>query len=155
MGSRCGAFSRKASRCAATSPKSSSSLGRRAFASSTVKSLGKEGSTFSSAAMCQPVGEDAGEAGGPDLGLSLLHVVFDEAVGDLRSIRRVLGEDVGGEGVSVPWLTDGARIDEVGPLRRQVERWGAGRWSVRRRGDGLNVRVPEEADPNLRILRLK
>src|SRR3712207_8162324 len=85
IGSMCGAFSRKESRWRATSSRSSFSLGRRAFASPTVKSLGNElsmlGGSFS-AADGQAIGENAGEAGGPDLCLSLLYVVFDEAVGD-------------------------------------------------------------------------
>src|SRR5215210_8399233 len=155
IGSRCGAFSRIRSLWAATSLRSSSSLGRRVFASSTVKSLGKEGSTFSSSATVrQPVGEHTREVGGPDLGLGLLHVVLDEAVGDPGSVLRVLGEDVGGEDVAVPRLADGARVDEVGPARCQIQDIvGAGGGAVGGGHDGLYVRVSEEADPNVRVLR--
>src|SRR3712207_1472486 len=99
MGSMCGAFSRRASRWRARSSRNSFNLGRRAFASSTVKSLEKGGSTpagLFSAADGQAVGEHAGEAGGPDLGLRLLYVVLDEAVCDALA----LGEHVGGEGRS-------------------------------------------------------
>src|SRR3712207_4487357 len=119
----CGAFLRIRSRWTAMSRRSSSSLGRRAFASSIVKSLGKGCSTFwfPLAAVRQPVGEHTREAGGPNLILGLLHVIFDEAVGDSGSFLRVFGEDVGGEGIAIPGLSDGARVDEIRPARRQVQ----------------------------------
>src|ERR687886_453806 len=116
MGSRCGAFSRIRSRWVETSPKSFWRLGRSALASSTVKSLGKVGFTYPStlATVRQPVGEHIREAGGPDLGLGLLHVVLDKPVDDPRTVLRVLGEDVGGEGVAVAGLAHGPRVDQVG-----------------------------------------
>src|SRR5215207_6177479 len=137
IGSMCGALSRRASRWRATSSSSSRSLGRRAFASSTVKSLEKEGSTPDgsfSAADGQAVGEHAGEAGGPDLCLRLPYVVLDEAVGHAT----VFGEDVGGEGVPVARLADGARVDQVGAVRAQIEGVGLDHRPVRGGGHGLD-----------------
>src|SRR5918999_1628157 len=141
-------------RATARSSSSSLSLGRRALASSTVKSLEKEGSTPGvsfSAAHGQAVGEHAGEAGGPDLGLRLLYVVLDEAVGHMA----ILGEDVGGEGVSVAGLAYRAGVHQVGAVRAQVEGVGFSHGPVRRGGHGLDVRVPEKADRDPRVLALQ
>src|SRR5918998_602152 len=102
-----------ASRWGARSSRSSRSLGRRAFASSTVKSLGKEYSTrvgSASATDGQAIGEHLGKAGGPDLVLRPLYVVLDEAVRDVL----ILSEDIGGEGVPVARLAHGAGVHQVG-----------------------------------------
>jgi hypothetical protein len=108
------------------------------------------------AAVRQPVGEHIRETGGPDPGLGLLHVVLDEAVDDPGSFRRILGDDVGCEGIAVPGLTDGARVDEIGSVRRQVEDVvGAGGGLIGRGGDGLYVCVTEKADSYVRVLRFQ
>src|SRR4051812_29788513 len=91
--------------------------------------------------------------GGPDLGLGLLHVVLDEAVGDQGTVLNILDEDVGGEGIAVPWLADGTWVDEVGSARPEVEGVvGAGRRAIGRWSDRLYVCMSEEADPNVRVL---
>src|SRR3712207_5486870 len=150
MGSRWEAFSRKRFRWRVTSSRSSRSLGRRALASSTVKSLGKEGSTPEDSALaahCKAVGEHAGETGLPDLGLGRLYVVLDEPVGDVPA----LSENVGGEGIPVAGLADRARVHQVGAIGAQIEGIGLDHGAVRRRGHRLDVGVAEKRSEERRV----
>src|SRR5829696_5885320 len=158
IGSMCGALSRIPSRCAKRSSRSSRTLGSRAFASSTVKSLGKGGCTFWGsplAARGQAVGEHVREAGGPYFGLRLLDVVLDEAVEDFGPVGLALGEHVGGESVPVARLSHRPGVHQVRPARAQVHRLRLDHGTVGRGGDGLDVRVAEKADADVRVLGLQ
>src|SRR5215210_8463898 len=153
-GSMCGALSRRASRWRATSSRASRSVGKRAFASSTVKSLSKAGSMpgiQGLAADGQAVREHVGEARGPDLILRLLYVVFDETVEHALSV----GDQVRGESVPVTRLAHRARVHQIRPANPEIEGVPPEHRAVRRRCHGLDVRVPEIADADVRIIALQ
>src|SRR4028119_697959 len=128
-----------ASQCAETSSRRSLSLGRRSFASWTVKSLGKAGCTpwgfLFLAADGEAIGEHLREAGRPDLGLRLRDVVLDEAVDDAPLVR----QHVRGERVAVARLAHGAWVYQVGPARAEVERVPPVHRAIRRGGHGFHV----------------